>query len=354
MPALEPPLDCTDGPWVPDPWDGNPDALPGWWLLAAAGDEVTATAEQMAAFVAAHGRITRFRGSRLTQDGAAFVRAAVRDALYAAPQPVTMHWVRYSLVVMSSLVAMVEQADQPVTRQHVFSERTRQRFIHAACADLVDMAQAGYRSRLDVISDALRRAPQHLTMDRPGISANDVLAPYTEANEIGLIAWAAGTRPATRRDRLRAVIALGAGCGERRRDMCITRGSDVTRDRDGVHVQIGGTLPRTVTCLDAYEDILWGCAQAAGNGLLIAPDKTWLDEDALSNTLATANEQRPPVPVVIKRLRNTWLAHHLVGGTPLTALMPAAGLSTLAHLQDLLPHLPAPARPAASLRKAGA
>lgn len=342
------------GPWVPDPWDGNPDALPDWWLRAAAGDEVNVSAEQMTAFAAAHGRVTRFRGSRLTQDGAAFVRAAVRDALYAAPQPVTKHWVNYSLSVIARLVGMCEQAAIPLERQYVFTPRTRQRFIHVACADMVDMAQAGYRSRLDVISDALRRAPQHLTMDRPGICANDVLAPYTEADEIGMVAWAAGTRPASRRNRLRAVIALGAGVGERRRDMCITRGSDVIRDRHGVHVNIGGTLPRTVTCLAAYEEILWEHAQAAGNGLIIAPDKTWLDEDALSNTLATANEQRPPVPVVIMRLRNTWLAHHLVGGTPLTALLPAAGLTTLAHLQDLLPHLPVSARPAGSLRKAGA
>ena len=146
-----------DEPWVPDEWDGTPDVLPDWWLVAA-GDGMKPSAEQMAALVAAHGRITRFRGDKMSQTAAVFVRSVVRDVLYAAPQPVTRHWVNYSLTVVSGLVRMCEDAGIALTRQRVFSERTRQRFLHVVCADHVDMAQAGYRSRLDVISGALSRS----------------------------------------------------------------------------------------------------------------------------------------------------------------------------------------------------
>lgn len=339
-----------DGPWVPDQWDGSPDALPRWWLLAAGGG-VNPSPEQMVAFQAAHSRITRFRGTGLTQAGAAFVRAAARDCLYVAPQPISKHWVAYTLSVLSGLVQMCESNSMPLERQRVFSERTRQRFLHVVCADLVAMAQAGYRSRLDVITAALRNAPQALTFSRPAISADDILVPYTEREEIALVAWAASVRPASRRERLRAVLALGAGCGQRRRDMIVTLGTDVTRDKRGVHVQIGGTLPRTVTCLAAYEDILWQAARHAGANLLIAPGKPTLAELSLTQSLVTTNAQNPPVPVMIRRLRNTWLAHHLVAGTPLTTLLPAAGLSGLAHIQDLLPHLPLADDPSVALRR---
>ncbi len=350
MPAL---AHDDEGPWVPDPWDGQPDCLPQWWLLAA-GDGLMPTTDQMTAFRDAHRRVTGFRGTRLTPAGAAFVRTAVRDSLYAAPQPVTHHWVAYSLTVLSALVRMCETAGIPLTRQRVFTERTRQRFLHVQCAGFVDMSRAGYRSRLDVITEALRNAPQDPFVNRPTISADDVLDPYTEKQEIALVAWSASIRPETRHDRVRAVLALGAGCGQRRRDMVVTRGTDVTRDADGVHVQIGGTLPRTVTCLAVYEGMLWRAAERAGDNLLVSPWSQTLSEDTLTGGLNSVNAQRPPVPVMIRRLRNTWLAHHLVSGTPLRVLLPAAGLGGLAHIQDLLPHLPAPDNCSAALRKAGA
>lgn len=236
---------------VPEDRDGDPARLPEWWLRAA-GDGMTPSSEQMAAFEVAHRRVTRFRGDGLTPQGAAFVRAAVRDSLYAAPQPVTKPWVGYSLTVIAGLVRMCETAGIPLTRQRVFSERTRKRYLHVTFADFAPMAQSGYRSRLDVITAALRNAPQDLSFSRPTISADDVLTPYTVADEVGLVAWGASTRPVTRRERVRAVLALGAGCGQRRRDMVVTRGTDVTRDEHGVHVHVGGTLPRTITCLASY------------------------------------------------------------------------------------------------------
>ena len=42
--------------------------------------------------------------------------------------------------------------------------------------------------------------------------------------------------------------------------------------------------------------------------------------------------------LVMGRLRSTWLVTHLNQATPLTVLMPAAGLSTVRPLEDLLPY----------------
>ncbi|TYP87133.1 hypothetical protein [Blastococcus xanthinilyticus] len=329
-----------DEPWVPDEWDGTPDVLPDWWLVAA-GDGMKPSAEQMAALVAAHGRITRFRGDKMSQTAAVFVRSVVRDVLYAAPQPVTRHWVNYSLTVVSGLVRMCEDAGIALTRQRVFSERTRQRFLHVVCADHVDMAQAGYRSRLDVISGALSRSAQVAALTRPTISAADVLTPYSAETIVDVRAWVGGIRPATRRQRTAAILDLGLGIGARRRDVAVIRGCDVSRDATGVHVTIGGTSPRTVTCLARHEDSLWASAQQAGGNLIVAPTIARLSENRFQESVNQINALRPPAPIMLRRLRNTWLIEHLAAGTPLNVLLPAAGLTTAAHLMDLLPHVPA-------------
>ena len=335
-------LGYDEGPWVPDPWDGNPDALPDWWLRAAAGDEVNVSAEQMTAFAAAHAKITRYRGDGLSPLATVFVRAVVRDVLYAAPQPVTRYWVAYALTVVGGLVRMCEDAGIALTRERVFAERTRQRYLHVTCAGHVNMAQAGYRSRLDVVSGALSRSAQVAALTRPGISAEDVLRPYTDENIVDLVTWLDGLRPETRRSRATCTLTLGLGIGSRRRDVAVIRGIDVTRDADGVHVSIGGTSPRTVTCLARFENSLWEAAQYAGANLIVAPTQPTLSENRYQESLNQINGLRPPVPFMLRRFRNTWLINHLAAGTPLPVLMPAAGLLTAQHLQDLLPHVPAP------------
>lgn len=78
-----------------------------------------------------------------------------------------------------------------------------------------------------------------------------------------------------------------------------------------------------------------------------------LDVDTLTGTIDTANGTAPAGDeFVIDRARNTWLVRHLTAGTPLHVLMTQAGLSTTAHLQDLLRFLPqAGGDPAAATRR---
>jgi hypothetical protein len=60
---------------------------------------------------------------------------------------------------------------------------------------------------------------------------------------------------------------------------------DVTRNRDDVHVSIGGTSPRTVTCLARFEAMLWGAAQQAWENLLVAPAQPTLSENRYQESL---------------------------------------------------------------------
>lgn len=308
------------------------------------------------AMAVANASINRYRGvNAMPAHLVTFVRDAVRDALPNAPQPVTKAWVRYSLTVVSRLVMSGHVAGVPLERDHVFARSRLTRFIHHDCANMATQAQAGYRSRLDVIAEALLTSRTGSSWPRAALSAVDVVTPYTAKEMQRLHGWSFTAHPAPRRARVQTLIALGAGAGLRRRDAILVRGTDVRRDEHGVHVTVpdGPTAgsSRTITVLATWENEVWAAAQIAGSDLLLASTQTTLAPEALDRTVGYVND-KSPVLFNIRRLRNTWLATHLMAGTPLPVLMPAAGLETTAHLADLLPLLsaPAPALSAAFMR----
>jgi integrase len=298
------------------------------------------TVVHTAALVAGFRRIDRYRGDRVSEAGADFVRAVVRDAMHAAPVTVNESWVNSTLHAVNRLVVMSETAGVALTREAVFSERNRNRLIFVECARLATMSRANYRSRLNVVAAAISGGPQAARLASPPISAHDVLRPY-ETNEItDLRTWALGLRPASRRARLNAFLDLGLGIGVRRREITGVHGTDVTKDDNGVHVRVGGTFARRVTCSAAHEANLWASAQAAGENLLLSPTRTTLHEGTVQHGLNQLNGLRPPAPIMLRRLRNTWLIQHMLSGTNLAVLLPAAGLIGMQHLNDLIPFLP--------------
>ena len=104
----------------------------------------------------ANARIDRFRGAKGTSDAVvAFTREAVRDAMCAAPQPVTTAWLSYSLCVIGRLARTAERQGMPLTREGLLARARIDRFLSVDCTDLVPQARSGYRSQLDVLAGAL-------------------------------------------------------------------------------------------------------------------------------------------------------------------------------------------------------
>ena len=79
---------------------------------------------------------------------------------------------------------------------------------------------------------------------------------------------------------------------------------------------------------------------AAATAIRAAARADWYDAAAIESEARQAGNLAIP------------LVRHLTAGTPLHVLMPQAGLTTTAHLQDLLPFLPTvdPAGEAAASR----
>lgn len=118
---------------------------------------------------------------------------------------------------------------------------------------------------------------------------------------------------------------------------------------DGPHgVQIvveahAGTEARAVTCRRVWGGRLRGLVDdASPTTVLVAP---WRSKPQSSNALdrqrfTACRAMPPPVDWTPARLRSTWLAWQMAQGTPVPTLLRAAGLTTVASLGQMLPHVP--------------
>ena len=292
----------------------------------------------------AQARIDIYRGAKSTSRAVKdFVRQTVRDSLHVAPQPPTTAWISYSTSVIGLIAKVSEAQGMPLTAEAVLDRARIDRFLAHECKHLSEHGRSAYRSRLDVIAGALLHGQNETAWPRAVYGNNDTTEPWTEPEAAEVVLWVTGLRPRTRKERMTTLLALTLGAGQRRRDLVTVTGDHVTVDAHGVHVTVPASPSepeRTVTVARSFEAEVVAAADRAGSNLLLAPDRTTLGVDTLTRSIDTANASAPGVTYSIRRARNTWLCRHLLAGTPLPVLMQHAGLTTTAHLQDLLPFLP--------------
>lgn len=333
--------------------------LPGWWLLMAKRG-VPFHPDRETAFQMALQRIRTYKGSKPVFDEQTrlLVQGIVIDALVVAPQPVTGGWVHTSLMTVGGLVRWAQTMAEPLTREHLLSQRTRNRFLNLGTTDLTDTSRRNYRCRLDLIATGLTAGPVAATVTAP-LQHGEAIDPHTPTEVATLWVWAQGLRPATRRDRIVAVLVLGLGCGLRANELTRVTPESVTVDEHGVHVTVTTDRgSRVVTSDRVWEDRLLDLVANTEPGHpLTSP---WRREQATARALqnALANAQHTNTPVAwfsARSLRNTWLVARLTEGTPVPTLMDAAGLESIEALKAFLVYVPAPtaAERAAALRGQG-
>jgi hypothetical protein len=292
------------------------------------------------------GRVNRFKGHPpLLPEPLLFTQQAVLDSLVVAPAPITEAWVMGSLAAVGGIVRWAHNTGQPLTRENVFGERTRYRWVEGA-GHLTKESARIYAVRLELIADHLngatvKRLPRATKVDEAPVE------PLSLSEEADLWTWARGLRPMTRRQRVMGHVVLGLGVGLNRAEKYRIRTEDVSADTEGVHVRVTGPTGepvRVITCRRTWEDRLLALATDAGPGrYLVAP---WRDTAPtpgnVDESLRRAHKWGPPVDFNNVRLRNTWLCRHLQDGTPLKVLMAAAGMAEANHLHNLLALLPEP------------
>jgi hypothetical protein len=242
----------------------------------------------------------------------------------------------------------------PLDPAVVFKTSTVERFVATGLDGVATSSRATIRARLRALAEAA--APTTTPPRAPALARTRIRPPYRPGEVAGLFALARAQDSPSRRRGLLAVLLCGVGAGCDARDLRLLRGTDVEAAPDGgAIVRIRGPRERSCRVLDRYAAELLDIAAQAGGGLLVGGHKE--DRRSVTAHLLTHVAGGVDLPAIDPgRLRSTWLATHLQGGTRLDVLMAAAGLATATSLADLAAYLD-PADPADSdcqLRRPGA
>lgn len=264
------------------------------------------------------------------------VAAAVSAAVHAATASESTRQ-RYRTHA-AAFAAWTNREAGAVTVDELFRLEAIERYIEVGMPEAKESTRASRRSILRRIARHAHPTLSMLPEPRP-IAYRRVRAPY-QAHEVASYFRIAEAQPTKgRRDSLMAVLSLGLGCGLDCSDLGWVRGVDVQTTDNGVEVAVGGRRSRVVVCLSRYEDWLADLAPAAGQNLLIGGSVLGR-HNVTSVTLGRLLEDTSVPPLVVSRLRSTWLTSHLKANTPLPLIMRAAGLKTVRPLEDLLEFVP--------------
>ncbi len=175
-------------------------------------------------------RIDAYRGGKsMSKAVVDFTREAVRDALHVAPQPVTRSWISYSTSCVGTIAARCEEQGLPLDRSVVLDRARIDRFLAHECRHMTKQGRSSYRSRLDVVAGALLHGQNESAWPRATLSAYDTVSPWSDEQAARVALWTTGLRPASRRNRMRAALALALGSGLRRRDLVLVTAAHVAR-----------------------------------------------------------------------------------------------------------------------------
>lgn len=257
-----------------------------------------------------------------------FVDGAVSDAAALTPY----RGVELYAAVTPLAAWMVTRAGLPLERDVAFDPHTIDRFCMEGLVRYTRAGRGTMRSRLRRVSEALLPDASEPPRERAlGPSAPN--APYTEAQQIMLRAWAQSLPPA-RSTQAQRLLGLGLGAGLIGSEIARAHVGDIQLAVNGVTIAVRGPRARTVPVLSEWD-------AALSMALQTEPADAWLfreGRDALNHNLVTDFVTRHPaqVPLQARKMRATWLVHHLNTGAPLVALLKAAGLENAEGLDRLL------------------
>jgi hypothetical protein len=194
----------------------------------------------------------------------------------------------------------------------------------------------------------IRRLAQTVTKTAPwppretDFPDTKVSVPYTPEEVTRLWNYAESQSNAARRRAARSLLSLGLGAGLAGRHVALVRACDIRDEGDAVLVAVGAPRARLVPILAEYEDAVRDLADGLEPDAFLggAYSRVGHGGTHLARQLDFVGPGRSQL-IETRRLRNTWLLYHLRIGTPLNALLVAAGLKE-SNFTPLVQFLPAP------------
>lgn len=244
---------------------------------------------------------------------------------------------RELLLATTRLAQWSQRRRIELSHSTVFTEATISAFVQDGLQAQTQASRGNVRAQLRRVREVLHGESKPTLR----LAGAQPLAPYTTDEEAGFSDWAGRQKtPEFKRD-ARTILALGFGAGLSAGEIGEVRGADVLDDNLGIQILVLGDRSRSVQTVRSYESRLRAAAHAVKpEEYLIRPQRTSTPKNLLSNIVdrGVSSELGPQS----QRMRASWLVHHLNVGTPVGALMEAAGLESLKALSRYLEFVTSP------------
>jgi hypothetical protein len=191
------------------------------------------------------------------------------------------------------------------------------------------------RSRLLRISETVLPDAERPEL-RP-LGRSDSSAPYSGSEVTLLLGWALNQQTFSRQSNADALLALGLGAGLAGREILALTTDQVQISEQGVDIQVAGDREREVRVLASWETRLVRHVTHVGSGYVFRQGRETENRNLINDFIA---RDAARIPLSTRRMHATWLVHHLNAGTPLVALLRAAGLSSPEALDRFLRFVP--------------
>ena len=235
-------------------------------------------------------------------------------------------------VVTPLAVWMHTKAGLELDAETALDPYTIDQFVMLGLAHYTKAGRGTMRSRLRRLSEALVPELGEKAQERT-LGKSQRVAPYTTWEVTELRAWARALPPAIAASAGR-LLALGFGAGLQGSEIGQLEKDDITIE-DGVLVHVGGARPRDVPVLVEWEHALEAYASShPADKYVFRVGRQTAHRNAVTNFVAKHGGN---VPLQARRMRASWIIQHLNGGTPVTILLPAAGLTSAEGLDPYLP-----------------
>ncbi|WP_186317646.1 hypothetical protein [Curtobacterium sp. 9128] len=267
------------------------------------------------------------------------IRLFVADAV-AVIAPACHYLAERLMVVTSGFVDwVVNVCGYPALMRVVFHPVMIRRYVSRDDKPWQDKTRRDYRSLLLRIAEVV--VPEAGAIPFGSLNTEAPTLPYTD-RELGLLeSWARGQSSAQRRRDAGLILGLAAGAGLDPWEIQHLRDEDVVVGRAGVRVTVAGSVPREVTVLQRWEDLVRDSLMGrSGREWVFGPATRTSTFNAITPFIRRTDRGNEPTPVPT-RMRQTWIVTHLAARTPADLIMAAGGLTKPEHLATSLAHIPA-------------
>lgn len=232
-----------------------------------------------------------------------------------------------------------QSAGLPLERDVVFRREVIAEYIAHGCPQMSRASAGNRRSQLLRMSELLL-GPAHQVTRLAPMPPPDPTTPYTAAEVIALRSWADGQKTTYRQVNCHVLLGLGLGAGLSATEINDVEARHVHVDADGVLIEVVGSRARVVQVLAEWEPVLVQVASAAMRPdlFLFRPAREKTHRNLIGNFVDKTSPGR--VRATAQRMRSTWIVTHLGAGTPVKALVEAAGVDSLEALTRFLRFVP--------------